>query len=67
MTVLKRIQNKLLNTPITKRLSLLIGEKLEEITIKINNKNQHLKIDQLKNCSTSEDFFNFTSQEFGSH
>jgi predicted O-methyltransferase YrrM len=67
MTILKRIQNKLLNTPITRRLSLVVGEKLEEITIKINSKNQHLKIDQLKNCSTSEDFFNFTSQEFGSH
>ncbi|MFM6198189.1 MAG: glycosyltransferase, partial [Dolichospermum sp.] len=45
----------------------VMGEKLEEIFLKINKKEQHLKSDTLKKCSCHEDFFNFTSQEFGSH
>ncbi|MFM6345673.1 MAG: hypothetical protein ACKPFK_11065, partial [Dolichospermum sp.] len=67
MNVIKKVQNRLLHNSITKVPSLVMGEKLEEIFLKINKKEQHLKSDTLKKCSCHEDFFNFTSQEFGSH
>ena len=67
MTIIEKIKNKLLNNSITKVAFLVIGEKLEEILIKINSAEQQIRSDTFKKCSTLEDFFNFTSQEFGSH
>jgi predicted O-methyltransferase YrrM len=64
---IKRIQNKLLNMPITRKPSLIFGEKWQEITLKVNTKDRDIKTKDFQQCSTVEDFFNFTSQEFGSH
>lgn len=64
---LKRIQNKLLNTQITRKPSLIFGEKWQEIAFKVNSKNKDLKTKNYQQCSTLEDFFNFSSQEFGPH
>jgi cephalosporin hydroxylase len=64
---LKRIQNKLLNMPTTRKPSLIFGEKWQELTFKVKSKDRQLKTKDFQQCSTIEDFFNFSSYEFGPH
>lgn len=64
---LKRIQNKLLTMPVTRKSSLIIGEKWQEVEFKVKSKEQQLKTKDFQKCSTLEEFFDFSSQEFGPH
>lgn len=64
---LKRVQNKLLNMPMTRKPSLFVGEKWQEIIFKINGQGKQVKYDDFQQCRTLEDFFVFSKKEFGPH
>ena len=67
IAILKRIQNKLLNMPATRKPSLIIQEKWQKFVFKVNSKKLQLKTKDFQKCSTLEEFFVFSSQEFGPH
>ena len=63
MTILKRVWNRLSNVSLVRSLSLIFEEKWQEFNIK----KQYLKVKEYQLCSTFEEFFNFSSHEFGPH